>query len=264
MKKLAVIPVVAILALAGCSTTTEAAPTTTPTVSTVAPAAEKPIPGKGNISSDGVDFTTLTKDDLKLTTDKEYAFVSSKGAEGKVTFVDATDPDAAKIEKYLQKAIGYHREYLKVRVDNTQGSEVVSIPEVTVEGSDELEYPFVSMNSTISDAIPVMNDDYSYTTADGLKELTEAEYDKIRDEGYALEEKQRVNIKPGGQGTLLFAIEIDKGAMPKDIATIAVPVHGMFEEVMARNPLLSEYVEWKAFQEAGKEWEAQKSATPTS
>ncbi|TDU27116.1 hypothetical protein [Arthrobacter sp. JUb115] len=220
------------------------------------------IPGQGNISTSGVDFTTLTPADLKLTTDMDYEFLSSKGARGTVTFIDATDPKAAEVEAFLKKAVGYHREYLKVRVDNSEGTDVVSIPEVTVEGADELEYPFLSMNSTLSEAIPVMNSDYSYTTADGMKELTEAEYEQLTEEGYALDEKQRFNIKPGGKGTLLFAMEIDEGALPKDIATVSVPVHGIFEEVMAKNGLVSEYKEWKAFQEAGKEWKAYSTAAP--
>ncbi|MGQ3382993.1 hypothetical protein [Glutamicibacter sp. TV12E] len=209
-----------------------------------------------------MDFTTLDATDLKLTTKMDYQFVSSQGAEGTVKFVDETDPEAAAVEAFMKKAVGYHREYLKVRVDNSQGTEVVSIPEVLVEGADEVEYPFLSMNRTISEASPVMNSDYSYTTADGMKELSEAEYDKLTDEGYELEDKQRFNIKPGGKGTLLFAIEIDEGSLPKEISTVSVPVHGIFEEVMATNGLVSEYKEWKAFQEAGKEWTAHSTAAP--
>lgn len=234
MKKL--LPVIAVLAigLTACGGANE--PASEQPAATPSPSEEvEQVPGKGNIASDGTDFTTLTDEDLKLTTDKTYEFLSSTNATGEVTFLSNDSPEVKEVEDYLNEAIGYHREYLKVDVDNSEGSEIVLIPEVTVEGTDELEYTFQKINTVLDDSEPVLNSDDSYTTADGMKELTAAEYESLTERGRELGKKQRWDVKPGGKATLLFAMEIDEGALPGELYTVSLPVHGVFETVMAKN-----------------------------
>lgn len=245
-------------ALAACSSPSEEA---SPDAS-LAPAQESPkVPGKGNISSDGVDFTTLTPEDLKLTTDKQYDFLTSNNTSGSIEFVPNSDPRVKDIEKYLQDATGYHREYLVAEVDNRKGTEVANMYSVTIYDEDGASYEFRKAYDLIEDAKPVWNIDDTYTTAFGDKELTEAEYRALTDRGSKLSEKQTWAIDPLEKNTFILAMEIDKGALPKEITGVSVMAHGGFDEVQAKNPLISEYREWMAAQEAGLEWEAYDAST---
>lgn len=245
-------------ALAACSSSAEESSAEV----SPAPAQESPkVPGKGNISSDGVDFTTLTPEDLKLTTDKKYDFLTSNNTSGSIEFVPNSDPRVKDIEKYLQDATGYHREYLVAEVDNRKGTEVANMYSVTIYDEDGASYEFRKAYDLIEDAKPVWNIDDTYTTAFGDKELTEAEYRALSDRGSKLSEKQTWAIDPLEKNTFILAMEIDKGALPKEITGVSVMAHGGFDKVSAKNPLISEYREWMAAQEGGVEWEAYDAST---
>lgn len=232
----------------------EQAPVATPSESQAR--AVEQVPGKGDISSRGVDFTTVTAHDLKLTTDMEYEFISSAETLGTIRLVDSSDKRVAKIEKYLKDNTGYHREYMIAEVDNRRGTEAANMYQVDIFDPEGASYTFTKARDLISDAIPTMHSDYSYTTADGSKKLTGAEYERIRDAGHELEEAQAWDVSPLGKETFILAMEIDEGALPKVITGMSVMAHGGFDEVSAYSPFVSEYKEWEAFQEAGKEWEA--------
>lgn len=244
----------ACVALAGCSAGGNAPEPSKAAEST--PAAAQPTPGKGNIASDGTDFTTITPEDLKLTTDKEYEFITGYNTTGTLEFVPSTDPRVKDIESYLQEATGYHREYLIAEVDNRKGTDVANMFAVTTYDADGMSYEFKKAYDLIEDARPVWNIDDTYTTALGDKELTEKEYKELDSRGSELAEAQTWAIDPLEKNTFILAMEIDKGAFPKEITGVSVMAHGMFDEVPAHNRLVSEYREWKAFQEEGKEWEA--------
>lgn len=245
------------LLLAACGGAESPAASVAPTASpSQQPIAVEKIPGKGNISSDGADFTTLKPEDLKLTTKSKFEFVSGNGAEGVISFVKNTDPRVADIEKFLKDATGYHREYMIAEVDNRKGDLAANMYQVEIFDPEGMEYVFPNVRGLITDAIPTMNSDYSYSLADGSKELTEAEYEKLRDRGRKLEDAQPWDVDPLGKKTFVLAMEIDEGALPSEITGMTVMAHGGFDSVPAYNPLLSQYKEWKVAQEAGKEWVA--------
>lgn len=245
------------LLLAACSGAEAPAGNIEPTAGpTQQSAAVEKIPGKGNISSDGVDFTTLKPEDLKLTTKSKFEFVSGNGAEGVISFVKNTDPRIADLEKFLKDATGYHREYMIAEVDNRNGDADANMYQVDIFDPEGAEYPFPNVRGMITDAIPTMHSDYSYSLADGSKKLTEKEYEALLARGRALEEAQPWSVAPLGKKTFVLAIEIDEGALPAEITGMTVYAHGGMDRVQAHSPLLSQYKEWKAFQEAGKEWTA--------
>lgn len=262
MKKFfAVLSAVALaVSLTACASSAEPE-AAAPSATEAATPSPKPTPGKGNIASDGTDFTTIKEGDLKSTTDIEYSFITGNNTMGTIEFVDSTDPRVKDIEKYLKDATGYHREYIIADVDNRKGTEVANMYSVKIYDEAGSSYEFTNVYNLIEDAKPVWNIDDTYTTAFGDKELTEAEYRALSDRGSKLSEAQTWAIDPLEKATFILALEIDEGDLPKEITGVSVMAHGAFDEVPAHNPLASEYREWMAAQEAGVEWEAYDAST---
>lgn len=259
-KTFAVLSVVALaVSLTACaSSEPEAA---APSATEAAMPSPTPTPGKGNIASDGTDFTTIKEGDLKSTTDTKYGFITGSNATGTIEFVKDTDPRVKDIEKYLKDATGYHREYLIAEVDNRKGTDVANMFAVKVYDEDGASYEFKKAYDLIEEAKPVWNIDDTYTTAFGDKALTEKEYRALSDRGSKLAEAQTWAIDPLEKNTFILALEIDEGDFPKDIEGVSVMAHGIFDEVPAKDPLIGEYREWMAAQEAGVEWEAYDAST---
>lgn len=249
----------ACVALAGCSAGGNAPEPSKAVEST--PAAAQPTPGKGNIASDGTDFTTITPEDLKLTTEKDYGFISSAGTTGDIEFVKKTDPRVKELEDYRKATHGYEVEYLIAEVDNREGSEVANMYGVNLYDPEGMKYEFTKLDDIISDWEPTT--DYEtdkYYLADGT-ELSSKEWYKLSSEGVDLSNSQKWAIDPDEKGTFILAVPVAEGIFPIEIERIAVMAHGIFDEVPAHNRLVSEYREWKAFQEEGKEWEAYDPST---
>lgn len=246
LKTLAALSIGAALLLTGCST----APANIPPAptETEVPKSEQLFPG--NLSSEGIDFNTLTPEDLQLTTKKEFEFVSTAGTVGTIQFVDKTDPRLKDVEAYLDEVSGYNREYMVVEVDNREGSESANMYGVSVYDPEGMSYEFTKASNLVDDNGPYMTSGDSYLLADGSKELTEKEHNTLRDRGHKLNKGLTTMVDPLEKNTFILAIEIDPGTLPSEISGVSVMAHGGFDTVKAYNPLFEQWKEWKAHKDA--------------
>ncbi|WP_054820456.1 hypothetical protein [Arthrobacter sp. JCM 19049] len=136
---------------------------------------------------------------------------------------------------------------------------------VNVYDPDGLKYEFTSLDDPISDWQPETDYETDTNTLMDGTELSDKESTKLYNDGVELNNSLKSAIDPSEKGTMILAVPTAEDVFPIEIERIAVMPHGIFDEVPAYNPLVSEYREWKAAQEAGQEWEAyDPDAEPTT
>lgn len=252
---------VAVLAvsLTACSSSTEPEAAATPAAETTIPT-HTPTPGKGNIASDGTDFTTIKEGDLKLTTDSDYGFMSD-GAIGTVEFVDKADKRVKDFEALRKDTHGSAVEYAVVELDNRDGVDKFSVRGVNVYDPDGLKYEFTQMDEVIETWEPIS--DYSsdkYSLIDGT-EIKDSEYTKLYNRGVDLRNAQDNIVDVSEKTTIVLGVFTAEGIFPIDVESAVALGNGWGNEYSLHNPLIGEYREWMAAQEAGVEWEAYDAST---
>lgn len=238
----------AALLLTGCTDPATSAPA--PSTST-APV-EKVVDPK-DLSSEGIDFNTLTPEDIKPNIKQDFEFISSHGAKGSLEFVTGKDPRVAKIEKFRKASGGFHTEYLIAEVDNREGTEVANMLQVDIYDPEGLSYTYRKASDLISEWRPYTPDGDTYMKAGGTEKLTDDEYTKLEKQAVALDEELTWAIDPLEKSTFILAMPIEAKGMPTELTGVSVSAHGMFDTVSAYNPLASEWKEWNAHKQAAEE-----------
>lgn len=259
-KTFAALSVVALaVSLTACASSAGPEAANAPVTETVAPTST-PTPGKGNIASDGTDFTTIKEGDLKLTTDSDYGFMSD-GAIITVEFVDKTDKRVKEFEALRKDTHGSAVEYAAVELDNRDGADKFSVQGVNVYDPDGLKYEFTQMDEVMETWEPIS--DYSsdkYSLIDGT-EITSDQHTKLYNRGVDLRNAQDNVVDVSQKATIVLAVFSAEGVFPIDVERATLLGNGWGNEYSLYNPLISEYREWMAAQEAGVEWEAYDPST---
>lgn len=209
------LPVVALLAVAGCSApAAQDAPTTGPTTAAAASPPTTPTPTATALPAGTFKLTTVSGADITFTLP-----------------TPATDPELAELEAYRVKAGGAPVSYLVADVDNRKGTAAVDMYMVSAFNEEGRQYTFTNVTDAIGLWTPSYGTDLKWKNAAG-KVLADATGDALQREGVDLNNRHLNGADVAERATLILAST--DGDLPAKFTLVTVQPSGTGEDEEAK------------------------------
>lgn len=160
----------------------------------------------------------------------EFELQASQGTH--ITFELPTDPaheDLAAIEEYRETVNVEPVTYIVVDVDNRQGTDGVTLPQLNVYDEDGTEYEFQKLDWYFTDWQPQRSweaEDETYWLPDETP-ITEDEYRALEQTHNDLEDSLTSTVSEAGRDTIIMAHQGDD--LPTEFTRVALLPYGLGE-----------------------------------
>jgi len=208
-------------------------------------------------------------ENLEMTTEDDFVFISSMGAKGTLELVSSDDPRVADLEHYfIERAaldgtglfgneISKDWQYLVAEVDNLEGVDDVDMASVTLFDTDMTAFTFTNAYWHVEDSMLLGHigmglaagvDPESKNTSEAYKnlEVSPEEFEKVQELAIEVQDALTISIGPEEQATSVLAMPAEDLVLSYELELVEVAAHGDFDQALAYNLPMDEYEKWLA------------------